>query len=189
MAICDGRLRRPLPDNCVAFGCDTTTICNRALREPEAERAFPDRKRERGCSADLARRGPRSINVGKNSDLLPHCADCFQIFHGTKLAQNHFGKSELISCIGVSNGLNNAFLFGAGWSSPVARQAHNLKVTGSNPVPATKSKTPQSSDCGVLVLASSRAGSRCLFRCPIGDPFAVPIDFFADMWRELDQLP
>ena len=28
--------------------------------------------------------------------------------------------------------------FDAGWSSPVARQAHNLKVTGSNPVPATK---------------------------------------------------
>ena len=27
---------------------------------------------------------------------------------------------------------------GAGWSSPVARQAHNLKVTGSNPVPATR---------------------------------------------------
>ena len=25
----------------------------------------------------------------------------------------------------------------AGWSSPVARQAHNLKATGSNPVPAT----------------------------------------------------
>ena len=29
--------------------------------------------------------------------------------------------------------------FGAGWSSPVARQAHNLKVVGSNPTPATKS--------------------------------------------------
>ncbi len=25
----------------------------------------------------------------------------------------------------------------AGWSSPVARQAHNLEVAGSNPVPAT----------------------------------------------------
>ena len=25
---------------------------------------------------------------------------------------------------------------GAGWSSPVARQAHNLKVRGSNPLPA-----------------------------------------------------
>ena len=30
---------------------------------------------------------------------------------------------------------------GAGWSSPVARQAHNLKVTGSNPVPATRTST------------------------------------------------
>jgi hypothetical protein len=27
----------------------------------------------------------------------------------------------------------------AGWSSPVARQAHNLKVVGSNPTPATNS--------------------------------------------------
>ena len=30
--------------------------------------------------------------------------------------------------------------FDAGWSSPVARQAHNLKVVGSNPTPATKFK-------------------------------------------------
>ena len=29
---------------------------------------------------------------------------------------------------------------GAGWSSPVARQAHNLKVVGSNPTPATNPK-------------------------------------------------
>mgnify|MGYP000866713395 CR=1 FL=1 len=28
----------------------------------------------------------------------------------------------------------------AGWSSPVARQAHNLKVVGSNPTPATNNK-------------------------------------------------
>src|SRR6195952_158311 len=27
----------------------------------------------------------------------------------------------------------------AGWSSPVARQAHNLKAAGSNPAPATRS--------------------------------------------------
>ena len=33
----------------------------------------------------------------------------------------------------VCNGLHS----GAGWSSPVARQAHNLKVVGSNPAPAT----------------------------------------------------
>jgi hypothetical protein len=29
------------------------------------------------------------------------------------------------------------YITGAGWSSPVARQAHNLKVVGSNPTPAT----------------------------------------------------
>ena len=28
----------------------------------------------------------------------------------------------------------------AGWSSPVARQAHNLKVVGSNPAPATNKR-------------------------------------------------
>src|SRR5579863_2062710 len=32
----------------------------------------------------------------------------------------------------------------AGWSSPVARQAHNLKAAGSNPAPATRQKTPPS---------------------------------------------
>ena len=32
---------------------------------------------------------------------------------------------------------HNHYIHHAGWSSPVARQAHNLKVTGSNPVPAT----------------------------------------------------
>ena len=30
----------------------------------------------------------------------------------------------------------------AGWSSMAARRAHNPKVTGSNPVPATKFETP-----------------------------------------------
>jgi hypothetical protein len=33
------------------------------------------------------------------------------------------------------------FIGGAGWSSPVARQAHNLKVVGSNPTPATNKIT------------------------------------------------
>ena len=31
---------------------------------------------------------------------------------------------------------------GAGWSSPVARQAHNLKVVGSNPAPAPNFSLP-----------------------------------------------
>jgi hypothetical protein len=43
----------------------------------------------------------------------------------------------------------------AGWSSPVARQAHNLKVVGSNPTPATKSKAPPGSPVRGFLLASS----------------------------------
>ena len=35
--------------------------------------------------------------------------------------------------------LPTAYCPDAGWSSPVARQAHNLKAAGSNPAPATKS--------------------------------------------------
>ncbi len=42
---------------------------------------------------------------------------------------------------------------GAGWSSPVARQAHNLKVVGSNPTPATNAKQ---SPCSLAV-------GRCAF--------------------------
>ena len=34
----------------------------------------------------------------------------------------------------------------AGWSSPVARQAHNLKVVGSNPAPATIQKDKSMTD-------------------------------------------
>jgi hypothetical protein len=34
--------------------------------------------------------------------------------------------------------LKTEFKYTAGWSSLVARQAHNLKVGGSNPSPATK---------------------------------------------------
>ena len=45
--------------------------------------------------------------------------------------------------------------FGAGWSSPVARQAHNLKVIGSNPIPATK-----------ILLLTQRCSKHRLFRPP-----------------------
>ncbi len=43
----------------------------------------------------------------------------------------------------------------AGWSSPVARQAHNLKAAGSNPAPATKNTdTPERSVPGVFFFAA-----------------------------------
>ena len=46
----------------------------------------------------------------------------------------------------------------AGWSSPVARQAHNLKVTGSNPVPATTDS--------LLPIAPASARAMGVFCCP-----------------------
>jgi hypothetical protein len=41
----------------------------------------------------------------------------------------------------------------AGWSSPVARQAHNLKVTGSNPVPAPKVPKSEGPECSPRPIA------------------------------------
>jgi hypothetical protein len=41
--------------------------------------------------------------------------------------------------------------FVAGWSSPVARQAHNLKVVGSNPAPAPKVSCPRPRSRGAFL--------------------------------------
>src|SRR5690242_1710091 len=46
-----------------------------------------------------------------------------------------------LSRSGVFVWRTNASDVGAGWSSPVARQAHNLKVAGSNPAPATNQQS------------------------------------------------
>jgi hypothetical protein len=51
---------------------------------------------------------------------------------------------------------------GAGWSSPVARQAHNLKVAGSNPAPATNVKS----------LSSESELRICVAPDPIRGPFS-----------------
>jgi hypothetical protein len=66
----------------------------------------------------------------------------------------------------------------AGWSSPVARQAHNLKVAGSNPAPATSTSRlppkpaappahrlaalprPRPAPAGLAALVGTAAGSR-----------------------------
>ncbi len=50
-----------------------------------------------------------------------------------------FNSLEKRACTSLSKGLSPSNV-GAGWSSPVARQAHNLKVVGSNPTPATNAK-------------------------------------------------
>ena len=62
---------------------------------------------------------------------------------------------------------------GAGWSSPVARQAHNLKVAGSNPAPATNKKA-------AFGRLSSCAGSVVVRPLPmIGDVEALALGITA----------
>ncbi len=53
------------------------------------------------------------------------------------------------------------FVFVAGWSSPVARQAHNLKVVGSNPTPAPNFALTLAS--GGYFVAWHGAGALALF--------------------------
>ena len=66
--------------------------------------------------------------------------------HPTALARVAFSGSLRTGSIGAIRRWPSSFRhrlfegaqrFNAGWSSPVARQAHNLKVIGSNPIPAT----------------------------------------------------
>ena len=62
----------------------------------------------------------------------------------------------------------------AGWSSPVARQAHNLKVVGSNPTPATNYRP----------LRAWLAGVYC-FSTPTWQPHANP----CNLGRSYARLP
>ncbi len=73
----------------------------------------------------------------------------------------------------------------AGWSSPVARQAHNLKVTGSNPVPAPKTSPAGSAPGGRFVVfrpasalqRAKSAGSPSSF-APACDQGVIEFDSF-----------
>ncbi len=47
--------------------------------------------------------------------------------------------------------------YNAGWSSPVAREAHNLEVAGSNPVPAICRKSRRIQYLGYLPMVGSAA--------------------------------
>ncbi len=53
--------------------------------------------------------------------------------------ESRFGTAPKRSLVvDLALGLCEYFGLGAGWSSPVARWAHNPKVAGSNPAPATR---------------------------------------------------
>ncbi len=70
--------------------------------------------------------------------------------------------------------------FIAGWSSPVARQAHNLKVIGSNPIPATKFKPRNPVIAGFCFAVISRCASLSS-RQPLSNGRKQTLHFFAQV--------
>ena len=62
--------------------------------------------------------------------------------------------------------------FIAGWSSPVARQAHNLKAAGSNPAPATIFWFQTVSHCPISLASQSMA---CFFVEAAKTPYCIDI--------------
>ena len=70
----------------------------------------------------------------------------FSWFHGrstkSELLRPSHRAPPLLHSARNARAMHRASRFGAGWSSPVARQAHNLKVVGSNPTPATIKNVP-----------------------------------------------
>src|SRR5262245_11184659 len=71
----------------------------------------------------------------------------------------------------------------AGWSSPVARQAHNLKVPGSNPGPATK--IPESE---ITLRQIERSGGVrvCAFGAALRKAVWLPIDGAGNSAKTVD---
>ncbi len=72
----------------------------------------------------------------------------------------------------------------AGWSSPVARQAHNLKAAGSNPAPATKSITTERHSN--TATASLRADAQQIYPLPRRCADPSPRQAFLQVLNNLD---
>ncbi len=72
----------------------------------------------------------------RESRSLPGLQNATNNLLNTKLTALSQAKRAALKA--VRSALNKEQKYNAGWSSPVARQAHNLKAAGSNPAPATK---------------------------------------------------
>ena len=78
----------------------------------------------------------------------------------------------------------------AGWSSPVARQAHNLKVAGSNPAPATKFDAEVISHSHPAACSGAFGVRTCGQAVCKVDSVSVPVTATASSpWRSRSPLP
>src|SRR5262249_2466236 len=74
------------------------------------------------------------------------CADekfSAHIFNEVVIAAKDKCVSSKLDGFSICRELMSQYFYRAGWSSLVARQAHNLKVAGSNPAPATNFFQPR----------------------------------------------
>src|SRR5712664_3201746 len=91
---------------------------------------------------DRSRAFPKQSCVGTYAPAIQGlCPGCLLRKPPDGIDRRPWALAKSVSLSGFREG---AQWFIAGWSSPVARQAHNLKVIGSNPIPATTlgKKTP-----------------------------------------------
>ena len=72
-----------------------------------------------------------------------------------------FPSPDALATYTAPRGCSRVVTISAGWSSPVARQAHNLKVAGSNPAPATKFNFEK---CSPWLLALQKGQESLVFR-------------------------
>ena len=100
-----------------------------------------------GIGDDGARGGGKTVAEAVVFARHPHHGRFLPRFHdrfmkSSVLRPSH-GGLPLLHSPRNARGIARASHFDAGWSSPVARQAHNLKVVGSNPTPATNKAAKQ----------------------------------------------
>lgn len=131
----------------VASSGNARQIATQFARHRSVNRLSDRRRRDKSSGFALVRMNCHAVCLGVfclwqkpgNTDKL-----FYSLPRGCKHIVFALSRQVLRTCAG-----------NAGWSSPVARQAHNLKAAGSNPAPATNKTSPQ--QAGFFVGNASRS--------------------------------
>ena len=138
------RDRRPADAARPAAGTRARISSRRGNRGPPPPRRACDPRPRSGLRRGYGGRRPATrLSDGLSAAASPACRSCDSCMTVINDSLAKWNLSALSipgrACyISAAVCKTPAARIGAGWSSPVARQAHNLKVVGSNPTPATK---------------------------------------------------
>ena len=126
-----------------AAGRPARTSSRRGNRAPRRPRRASGPPRRSGPRPECGGRCPAALVRPPVAAATPACHSCDSYMTAICDSLTKWNLSALSipgrACyISLAVCRTPAARIGAGWSSPVARQAHNLKVVGSNPTPATK---------------------------------------------------